>query len=132
MQQQSIRKEHLSNGLTVEFFDGTNRYFGDYHRVFIEARYRIPLTADAFADSVDPAAALQGARAVLGEEVVFTRTLEKMGVSGDEVERTRHSLIDNFLRSALLYLQNPSFSRRFIAAELERRLKGRRPSWPRI
>jgi hypothetical protein len=126
-----LRSERLENGLTVEFFDRSNRYFGDYHRVFIEVRCRIPLMGDVFAESPDPAAALQRARAVLGEEVVFNRTLEKMGVAGEEVERTRHFLIDSFLRSALSYLQNPSFPRRFIASELERRIKGRRPFWPR-
>lgn len=126
----TLRSVRLDNGLTVEFFDRSNRYFGDYHRVYVEARCRVALHLDNFAGSTDPAAALQAARAVLGSEVVFVRRLEKMGVAGEAVERTREALMDSFIRSSLPYLSVPAFPGRFIAVELERRRHGRRPHWP--
>jgi hypothetical protein len=126
----TLRSVWLDNGLIIEFFDRSNRYFGDYHRVFVEARCRVALHLDCFAGSADPAAELQSARAVLGNEVVFVRKLEKMGVAGEAVERTREALIDSFIRSSLPYLSTLAFPGRFIAVELERRRHGRRPHWP--
>jgi hypothetical protein len=125
-----IRMERLDNGLTIEFFDRSNRYFGDYHRVCVEACCRVALNMDNFAGLADAPAALQAARAVLGNEVVFLRKLEKMGVAGEAVERTREALIASFIRSSLPYLSTPTFPGRFIAAELERRRQGRRLHWP--
>lgn len=127
-----LRSVRLENGLTIEFSDRSNRYFGDYHRVCVEVRCRVALGPEAFAGSADPAAEQQAARAVLGSEVAFSRTLEKMGVAGEAVEQTREALIDSFIRSALSYLSAPAFPGRFIAGELERRRQGRRPHWPRL
>lgn len=127
-----LRSVRLENGLNIEFSDRSNRYFGDYHRVCVEVRCRVPLNPECFAGSADPAAELQAARAVLGNEVVFVRRLEKMGVAGEEVERSRAALIDSFIRSSFPYLDTPSFARRFVAVELERRRQGRRPHWPGV
>ena len=126
----TLRSVRLDNGLIIEFFDRSNRYFGDYHRLCVEARCRVPLNPDSFAGSADPVAELQAARAVLGNEVVFTRTLEKMGVAGEAVARSREALIDSFIRSSFPYLDTPNFPGRFIAGELERRRQGGRPHWP--
>jgi hypothetical protein len=126
----TLRSVRLDNGLIIEIFDRSNRYFGDYHRVYVEARCRVVLHLDNFAGSADPAAELQSARAVLGNEVVFVRKLEKMGVAGEAVERTRETLIGSFIRSSLSYMSTPAFPGRFVAVELERRRHGRRPHWP--
>lgn len=125
-----LRSVRLDNGLTIEFFDRSNRYFGDYHRLCVEVRCRVPLTPEAFVDAADPAAELQAARVMLGSEVVFTRTLEKMGVAGAAVVRSREALIESFFRSSHSYLDTPAFPGRFIAGELVRRRQGHRPHWP--
>jgi hypothetical protein len=117
-----LRKQKLKNGLVLEFHDLSNRYFGDYYRVLIEARCRIPVSPSLFSS----AAELEGALAALGGEVLFTHSLEKMGVPGDEAERTRHLLIDGYLRSAVSYLESPRFPVRVVALELEKRRKGGR------
>jgi len=126
-----FRSECLENGLVVDFFDRSNRYFGDYHRLCLEVRCRIPLTIDLFRDSVDPAEELRRAAELLGTEAVFRRTLERMGVEGAAVERTRAELVESFLRSNLAYLGSSAFAPRFVAVELRRRRAGR-PNWPRI
>jgi len=51
-----IRADELANGVRVEFVDGSNRYFGDYHRLRIEVHCRVALTEQLFADATDPAA----------------------------------------------------------------------------
>lgn len=126
-----IRKERLENGLVVDFFDRSNRYFGDYHRLCLEVRCHIPLNIDLFRDTADPAGELRRAVDLLGTEAVFCRTLEKMGVEGGAMERTREELVESFLRSNLAYLGSPAFATRFVAVELQRRRAGR-PNWPRI
>lgn len=126
-----IHTELLDNGLAVEFFDRSNRYFGDYHRVCVEVRCRIPIISDCFAAAADPAAEWQVARNLLGDDVVFSRVLEKMGVAGAAVEAARQSLIENFIRGSLSYMGGADFPCRFVAAELVSRRRGRRPHWPR-
>jgi len=127
-----LRSVRLENGLIVEFFDRSNRYFGNFHRLCIEACCRVSLTPESFAGSADPAAELHAAKAVLGAEVVFSRMLEKMGVAGEAVESTREALIDSFVRSSFPYLDTPTFPQKFIAGELVRRRQGRQPHWPRL
>jgi hypothetical protein len=110
----------LPNGLIVEFYDLSNRYFGDYWRVSIEARCRIPLDT-AFAQT-DPE--LPRARTILGEEILYRRTLERMGVPGEEVSGVCRALADSFIESATPYLSDPSFVGRFVRSQLADR-KGR-------
>jgi hypothetical protein len=126
-----IRIEHLANGLTVEFHDRSNRYYGDYYRVCVEVRCRIPLSAAAFSEAADPVAEMQHARTVLGEEMLFAHTLEQMGVSGDDVEKNRQALIDSFVKSTFPYMQSPSFPARMMARELAQRKKRRSFSAPK-
>lgn len=117
-----FRTENLANGLAVEFFDDSNRYFGDYWRIKVEARCRILVDA-VLSDGAEKEQAL----ALLGKEAVFIRSLEKMGVPTSELEKTRSAMVDHFLASAGTYLQNRDFPSRFVRQELAGRRKGRRP-----
>ncbi|MFA5516292.1 MAG: hypothetical protein WDA20_08390 [Desulfuromonadales bacterium] len=113
--------QSLANGLTLEFFDCSNRYFGAYWRVCLEARCPVPLSAAGLA-----AAEMERARRLLGETVEFTRRLERMGVSEEEVAAVRQALIASFLASARAYLESPAFPARLIAGRLaEKRLPRR-------
>ncbi len=111
--------------MTVEFFDRSNRYFGDYHRICIDVIVRLPLCPEYFAAFADPDSEWQRARVVLGDEAVFKRTLERMGVSGADVETTRQALMDEFSRTTFSYLQSPDFPARFVASELAKTKKVR-------
>ncbi len=122
-----IRTEHLKNGLTIEFHDHSNRYFGDYHRLHLEVRCRLPLAPALFAAAAEPQAKFEEARRLLGPEVVNLRTLERMGVAGGDVEATRRALIDDFLRATLPYLENPLYPSRVLVSELTKRRHAR---WP--
>jgi hypothetical protein len=122
-----FRTANLAGGLLLEFFDCSNRYFGDYHRVRVEVLVRVPLDNAAFAHAADPAAELQKARALLGDEVRFTRILEKMGVPSASVTDEKEMLITSFLESSASYMEKTSFRARFIAKELALVRQGRRP-----
>ncbi len=122
-----LRTERLDNGLVVEFYDASNRYFGDYHRVRVEVICRLELRAEHFAGVADPAGDYERARKALGREFTFARSLEKMGVAGADVEKTRQGLIQGFVDSTFPYLQNQGFVPRLVAKELAAAQKVRRP-----
>ncbi|AMV72074.1 hypothetical protein JCM30471_05740 [Desulfuromonas carbonis] len=113
-----LRREQLENGLVLEFFDHSNRYFGDYHKVRVEVHSRLPLRIDLFQDEADPAAALAQTAALLGDAPLEVRQLERMGVPGAEVERVRTALIDDFLRTGSIYLARPDYPQRLLRQKL--------------
>jgi len=124
-----LRSLRLDNGLIIEFYDHSNRYFGDYHRVCVEACCRVPVTPEWFATSVDSDVEFRTAQAVLGHEAVFIKRLERMGVAGAAMAEAREDIIESFIRSSVAYLSSGAFPSRFIAAELRRRREGRRLQW---
>lgn len=108
------RTEILANGLTIEFFDRSNRYFGDYWHIDLEARCRVLLeTAGLTGDS------LARARAVVGEWVDYLHRLEKMGVPTEEVASNRDLMAEDFLASVRPYLGSPVFARQLVGRRLE-------------
>ncbi len=119
-----LARQSLANGLILTFFDQSNRYYGNFHRVVVELQIRLPLTLDLFSDKDEPAAALAQARLLLGSELIETRKLERMGVVGEAVEQVRDHLIADFLGTAGPYLGRPDYPRQLLAS----RLKGRVPS----
>jgi hypothetical protein len=112
----------LANGLTVEFFDLSNRYYGDYHRVCIEVRCRIVLPGEHSLAAADPEKKL----ATLGDQVVFVRSMEKMGVAGEALETVRAEMIDGFARSTFSYLGAEGFPALLMAREKAKKRGGRR------
>lgn len=114
-----FRSETLDNGVIVEFFDLSNRYYGDYHRVCVEVRLTIPL-----ADGNVPASEAQ---AGLPEVLQRTLQLERMGVAGAEVATVRERLVVDFLRHAGRYLALPDYPARLAAADNPSLRRLRRP-----
>ncbi len=93
----SFRCEMLPNGVSVVFIDRTNRYFGDYHRVLVEARISVPVASRA-------------------EPLLQVRSLERMGVAGSEVAAVRDRLANDFWCHAASYLGRPDYPARLLAA----------------
>lgn len=92
-----FRSEKLPNGVSVAFIDRSNRYFGDYHRVLVEARISVPVAGRE-------------------EPLVQARSLERMGVAGSEVTTVRDRLADDFWRHAAGYLGRPDYPARLQTA----------------
>ena len=114
----ALRHEQLENGLALDFFDRSNRYFGDYHKVRIEVRIRLPLHGGLFRDAADAAAELARAKSRFGAELVEVRNLERMGVPGAEVAAVRSALIEGFLRTGGSYLQRDDYPLRLLRQRL--------------
>jgi len=110
----------LDNGLIIELYDQSNRYFGDYHRIKVDVRCDIPLVKRFF-DGDDGNPELERARKLYGDTIRFERSLEKMGVAGADVDATRESLVENFVTSTVAYLEHPEFVKRYVARMLDSR-----------
>ncbi len=112
----AIREIHLDNGLTFRFYDFTRRYYGDFFLVKLEARCQIPLRKEYF----ENAEAFDEARVLLGEVVLFKRTLERMGTPAAEVGRAIAGLMANFEAHALAYFASPSFPTKLVMSQLSK------------
>ncbi|SHJ58408.1 hypothetical protein SAMN02745165_02720 [Malonomonas rubra DSM 5091] len=91
-----VKKVTLENGIQVSFFDRSNRYFGDFHRICLQVVIELPLEF-ALTQGLDR------------DKAQLERSLEKMGVPSAEVEETISGLIESFLQTATAYLGKPEF-----------------------
>lgn len=113
-----IYQATLPNELELIIEDQSNRYFGDYHRVKLLVRCPVAVTNAAFIESQDPAADSAAAERILGSEVVYEKSLERMGVSGGDLERVKQELLERFLQINQPYLARADFAARFITLKL--------------
>lgn len=98
----------LKNGLIIRFFDQSNRYFGDFHRIFIKVQIALP-------DHFELTAGLNREKAYL------ERSIEKMGVTSAEFERERNALIDAFLATSKNYFEKDDFPKQLSLKLLQRK-----------
>ena len=91
----------LKNGVLVSFYDQTNRYFGDFHRVCVQVIVDLPEGFD-----LPPGLSRANCR--------YERTLEKMGVTSDLLDAERNALIDAFLTTSKSYLEKSHFPQQLL------------------
>ncbi len=106
----------LDNGLTVQVYDLTRRYYGDFYLVKLEIRCLVPLCREHF-ESVE---AFTEAVTNLGETALFRRTIEKMGVPAGEVGESIDGLMINFEKNSLAYLSSSSFPQKLVMSLLNK------------
>ncbi len=111
-----FREIHLTNGLMVRFYDLTRRYYGDFYLVKLEVRCEVPIRR-AYIGSADEFARV---KALLGESVLFRRTIERMGVPTAKVGEIRELLMTNFEQHASAYLVSASFPHKLIMSQLHK------------
>lgn len=104
----------LANGLHLRFFDQSNRYFGDYHRVRVVVEIELPLESELVGDPE----LLDAARKRFGASLVTTKILERMGVEGARVDGLRAELVASYDREVESYLDRPEVPLRLLRAEL--------------
>ncbi len=114
-----VRERLLPNGLTVSFYDQTRRYFGDFYLVKLEIVCKVPVVADLFGGTGE----FNEARSLLGDDVVYRRSVEQMGVPSTEIERVVNRLMADFETHSLPYFAAPAFPQKLVCAELKKKLK---------
>ena len=103
-----FNQTELKNGIVVEFFDLSNRYFGDFHRVKINALVTVPLDVNALP------ADLQKFVASRHNCVTYEKSLEQMGVETSQVQAVTESLMNNFIESVGCYLEKKDFAEKLL------------------
>jgi len=91
----------LANGVRVMFTDCTNRYYGDYHRVSIEIN--LSFAAENY------------------QNIYKFQTLERMGVSGDDVVAVQTHLVDSFRSGTMVYMTRDGFADKFLMVHKKRK-----------
>lgn len=107
----------LDNGCVLTIANVSSHYFGGYYHVRLHVSGVIPLLQEYF---VNEEAWAEGLR-VLGDGLVFSRELGKMGVPTAEMPVVAAELRSSFERTMLPYLNHPDFARRFVQGEFRKR-----------
>lgn len=107
-------EERLTNGLYLRFFDQTNRYFGDYHRLRIVVEIELNLSNELLTDPE----LLAAAKKRFGASLTTSKVLERMGVPGSRVDALRAELVASYQTEVQSYLSRPEVPLRLLRAEL--------------
>jgi hypothetical protein len=111
-----VKKSKLNNNIEICFYDLTKNYYGDYFFVRVEACCKIPLTDECLGDlQISP-----DIRRLLGDEVVYARIMEKMGIQSAQVDEERNKLISDFESNSMPYIASERFPAHFISKEIAR------------
>lgn len=116
----TFKEVRLTNGLQILFEDESNRYFGDYHRVSVVATIVCNLQSLPVENPEDEDLRRR-AFETFGEQLSVVKRLERMGVSSADVERTRDSLVEDFLQHSSVYLSRPTYLRSLVSAALKKK-----------
>ena len=109
----------LENGLCLTVKNVSSHYFGGYWQVALEINSAVPVTEECFESRF----CYEDARRLLGDRVNFVRRLEKMAVSGGDVELVLKGLSERICNTILPLVSGERFPLRFVATEYEKRLK---------
>ena len=93
----------LSSGLQLKFYDQSNRYYGNFHKVRISVVALIP---------VDEALLSEDLKRLISQSVdlvSYETVLERMAVPTEQLSEVRSSLVSDFLASAGRYLTSKIF-----------------------
>jgi len=101
----------------VDFFAQNNRYFGDFHRLKINAIATIPFDTAVLSDDL-----LEFAASYPGF-IKYEQSLERMGVVTSLVETVTHGLVDDFIETVEKYLEKKNFAENLLRRELENKTK---------
>ncbi len=101
-----FRQIRLPDDITINFFDQTRVYFGDFYLVKLEIQCIIPAvyseTTEGF--TMEPVPATHP------KHVMYKRYLQKMGVPSSALLEVKHSLVADFEMNSLPYIISKGFS----------------------
>ena len=101
----------LDNGGRLRFFDLSNRYFGDFHKVKVKIIGELPVEGDC-------GTAL--------DFIPYETDLTQMAVMSAEIDAVRSRLVDNFIATSIPYLTKKNFG-----LQLQRKIGGERYGTPK-
>jgi len=111
-----IARHPLASGLTLEFWDYSRTIAGDRWFVSLEVRIAIPIQPDTLTPELRGQA--DHIRKVLGDQIVFSRKVDRNFISATEYPIVLTDMQDRFLAMAPGYFGHPDFAARFIRRKL--------------
>ena len=112
----------LSSGLRVKFYDQSNRYYGNFHKVRISVVAQIPVDGTLLSED------LKRLIPQPMDLVSYETMLERMAVPTEQLAEVRSSLVNDFLASASRYLTSKVFVEGLLRRREMTKKKRRMPS----
>lgn len=110
-----------NESLKITSTDNSRRYFGDFHVVSLELRCEMDILPRHF----DNQAVFDEVVSLLGDKLIFFRTVQQMGVPSAEVHLVKKALIDNFKSNSLPYVMSPTFTSKAVFSKIRKSGKQR-------
>lgn len=114
-----IKEFILANGLKVEIFDTTFRYFGGYFTVQLKLKSAVTVREEYF----DTKEEFTNAKRLLGEYQYYERNIERRGVFEKDLENVKAELMSFFEENSMTYLKSPNFLKKFIRKKYKEMLR---------
>jgi len=122
-----IKAIMLDNGLELKLYDASRKVAGDRWRVGVVARIDIPVGDAQFSANDKSLVDLKSFKESFGEKARFEQKRERNFIDAKHKDDVLQSLIDSFLRSALVYLSHPDFPKKYVHRQYKEYLK--RKTW---
>ncbi|RZB31631.1 MAG: hypothetical protein SRB2_04600 [Desulfobacteraceae bacterium Eth-SRB2] len=127
MEEKLIKTMDLTNGMQLNFYDGSRRLAGDRWLISLIIRMEIPVTEVSINDGKKSMESVDEIKKVLGEKVLFELKRERIFVADSEKQTVFEEVYDFFIDSVLGYLSNKAFPKRYVLKKYREKVE--RESW---
>lgn len=114
-----LRRWNLRNGLVIEVFDESFRYYANYHNVKLLIKSIVPLKEE-YIFNFKSSPYYEKISAMLLPKREYIREIVKVGVKEDMLERTKEEILGNFEKNVLSYMEREDFPEKFAKREFEK------------
>ena len=114
MKMQLVKSINLENSMQLNIFDCSRKLAGDRWMVTMIARIEITVTEVLVQEGHQTKESVDEIIKVLGEQVLFEQTRERIFVDEKEKETIFKEVSDFFVNSTLTYLSTKEFPQRFV------------------
>jgi hypothetical protein len=127
MEEKLIKTMDLTNGMQLNFYDGSRRLAGDRWLISLIIRMEIPVTEVSINGGEKSMESVDEIKKVLGEKVLFELKRERIFVADSEKQAVFEEVYDFFIDSVLGYLSNKEFPKRYVLKKYREKVE--RGSW---
>ncbi len=114
MENTLLKTLHLSNGLTLHFYDRSKKIAGDRWQATVIARIDIPVEGRTV-DETQLNASLADVKNLLGDRQVFEKMLQRNFIDAREKDAIVRGMVESLLTVAGRYFSNEKFAIKYIS-----------------
>jgi hypothetical protein len=127
MEEKLIKTMDLTNGMQLNFYDGSRQLAGDRWLISLIIRMEIPVTEVSINHGEKSMESVDEIKKVLGEKVLFELKRERIFVADSEKQTVFEEVYNFFIDSVLGYLSNKAFPKRYVLKKYREKVE--RESW---